>query len=341
MSICLGYDNLNQNDGAGAQLQRILGIYSLARRFNLGFAYIPIKHIDPNPGDGMDSDDERKTLVRNLNVLLLNNLGTCRHEHKILKMRGTRFFKNRFVLNSYFMLNNLFANLKRRNLLFLIENPTYILQANPNFYSLCKKLDFNGEMDSGNGPIQIHAHIRRGLISSSQLNERYVSTEWYSSILKSITKELARQKIDFSVYVHTDAKRESISWDVSDKLSRDSLEMYQERGLINENNGIELIGEDIEANLNLDFPITLVTDVNPLEAWRIMNQADILLIGKSSFSFCAALINRTSCVVVPRNTKKGEFLMPSLSEWLGDGNPDEIASECVANLRMRKPHLFI
>jgi|LakMenEpi03Aug12_release.lakeMendotaPanAssembly.Ray.scaffolds.fasta_scaffold248382_2 hypothetical protein len=341
MSICLGYENSNQNDGAGAQVQRILGIYSLARRFNLGFSYIPILHIDPNPGDGMENEAERRNLVSNLNTFLLNNLGTCRHDHKIVKMRGTRFFKNRYILQSYFVLNNLLGIMKKRNVLFLIDNPWYILQTNPNFYSFCKQLDFIEEIYSVISPIQIHAHIRRGLISSTQLNERFVSTEWYSDILKSLTKELTRAKVNFSLFIHTDAKKESSSWAVSEKLSGGSLEMYQERGLINDNHAIELVGEDIEANLNLDFPVTLVTDVNPLEAWKMMNQADILLIGKSSFSFCAALMNHTSCVIAPRSTQKGDLPMPTLSEWLGDGNPDEIASECVANLRKRKPHLFI
>ena len=103
MSICLGYDNLNQNDGAGAQVQRILGIYSLSVKFKLGFKFVPVIRIDPNPGDGMDNENERSNLVENLNNLLLKTLGTCDHDHQIVKMRGTRFFKNRFILNAYYI----------------------------------------------------------------------------------------------------------------------------------------------------------------------------------------------------------------------------------------------
>ena len=340
MSICLGYDNLNQNDGAGAQVQRVLGIYSLSRKFNLGFTYVPILDIDPNPGDGMTSDAERKKLVSNLNSLLLKNIGTCNHDHKIVKMRGTRFFKSKFILSSYLRSISTVEVIKKRNILLVIDNPGYILHANPSFYSFCKQLDFHERISIVNTPIQIHAHIRRGLVSSSQLNERFVSTDWYSNILRYITRELSLHNIDFSLFVHTDAKKESSSWAISDELSSGSLEMYQERGLINNNRAIELVGEDIESNLNLDYPITLVTDINPLEAWEMMNRADILLIGKSSFSFCAALMNGSSIVIAPINSKNSQLSMPLLPEWLGEGTPEEIALQCITELRKKEPNLF-
>src|SRR5437879_5830713 len=44
--VVLTYDNMKLTDGAGAQLQRIYGTYSISRLLNTGYLHTPLGRID-------------------------------------------------------------------------------------------------------------------------------------------------------------------------------------------------------------------------------------------------------------------------------------------------------
>ena len=68
---------------------------------------------------------------------------------------------------------------------------------------------------------------------------------------------------------------------------------------IDEDSKFTLAYEDFNVSLRELKSIKIVTELNPLESWKLMQEADILVIGKSSFSFVGALLNQSARVISP------------------------------------------
>jgi hypothetical protein len=68
---------------------------------------------------------------------------------------------------------------------------------------------------------------------------------------------------------------------------------------IDKDSNFTLEYEDFSISLSELESIKIVTELNPLESWKLMQEADILVIGKSSFSFVGALLNQSAQVISP------------------------------------------
>lgn len=72
--------------------------------------------------------------------------------------------------------------------------------------------------------------------------------------------------------------------------------------------------EDFTITLSEFAPINIVTEVDPLTAWKLMQEANLLIIAKSTFSFIPALLNTQAQVISP----EGFLIRPDSWTYFSD-----------------------
>ena len=66
--------------------------------------------------------------------------------------------------------------------------------------------------------------------------------------------------------------------------------------------------------------LEVIRDIDPVQAWEVMSEADVLILGRSSFSIIAGLINNHSLTIAP--TYRHKFP----SGWLIQENEVEFST---------------
>ena len=113
--VYLSYDSKSNEDGTGAQLARILGVYAVSREFRLGYIHSPISNLLSHPLDPFQNDIQKAEYLERLNLLFAIKSTTHLNSPKIIKRRS---------LNSGFLiLQILLSKLSHRPRLILISSP--------------------------------------------------------------------------------------------------------------------------------------------------------------------------------------------------------------------------
>jgi hypothetical protein len=273
----------------------------------MGFVNSPILQFDSNPGDNLNTPQEKEVFVLELNEFL--NLGgsSCQKKHQTRQVHTSRFFQLPGALFTYFSLRKFLNYVLNRHELLIIDNPVNLTLRYPNIRSHFTKAPRASNFKSINDDPQssqekvcrIHVHIRRGLISKNVLGNRYVPTEWFLSLLLPIQATLDRLEVRCEFTIHTDVHEGNIHWSTSG-VSAESMAYLKNGGnRIDKDSNFTLEYEDFSISLSELESIKIVTELNPLESWKLMQEADILVIGKSSFSFVGALLNQSAQVISP------------------------------------------
>ena len=142
--------------------------------------------------------------------------------------------------------------------------------------------------------------------------------------MTDITKALEGNNQLYKVIIHTDVAQTGLNVSTSG-ISKESLTYSKTRGLIvNDDDTITLEYEDFLTSLGMFKNVEIVSDINPIDAWRIMQEADLLILARSTFSVIPALLIQDGSVVSP----KGFFNGPT--EWI---YLDNLPKLDVVNLR--------
>ena len=67
LRIALAYNADENDDGTGAQIQRILGIYAVCKKFGFNYVHMPIKNLLVFPLDSLDSPSEVEKYLHRVN----------------------------------------------------------------------------------------------------------------------------------------------------------------------------------------------------------------------------------------------------------------------------------
>lgn len=94
MSICFAFDNKHSKDGVGAQVFRIIGVFSLARRYKVGFLNNNILTFDSNPGDNLLTDRRKKEFIQEIKSFLDLDRYSCKKDHDIKVLPNYRLFRS-------------------------------------------------------------------------------------------------------------------------------------------------------------------------------------------------------------------------------------------------------
>jgi hypothetical protein len=280
--------NINTNeDGLAAQYQRIIGIICIAMHYNIKYVHTKIKHMEH---------------IENCNPKEKNSdLSKCTYLNHIEDYFG--FAKNfdsvddytfdEIVEESHPTHDSIQKYINSdQNILMKIYLPYTICEANVTIYTKAMPL-LRSMMKSiplkfySPNDFNIAVHVRRGDVSQVHNNNRYASTEQVMDIINNL-RRIYQQGI---IYIFTEITEE------------------------NKNEFDSILCDNIILKANEDVIDTLNHLIN----------ADVLVLGKSSFSYLAGLYN-------PNIVYNVNFWHTPMPNWI---NVDNIAKvESFQNIKV-------
>jgi hypothetical protein len=290
-NLCLSYDNLLLCDGSGAQLQRIAFTYGLAKKYKLSHCRSTIVYIDSNPGDGLRNKDEKQSLITEINRLLVDPLENCDHfYHQEIRSKFT-FLVTRFNLYWLWLFINTTINLNKDNPQLKINHTLISKNASPKYYlAYASKIKTNlnfvqwARIDDN---FQIQAHFLAAKNSTSRMSERFIESKKIVKIL-----ELCRFNLpSWKILVHSDVDYTNREWKIVGDQTKETINYWREGGILDENGNFNLNPVILKDEFSENLVDKFATGISPLEVWKLMINARILICGKSSLSFMGALLN--------------------------------------------------
>lgn len=183
--IYLTYDNQGCQDGFGAQAQRILSIYWIARRMKWQYIHTPIVKCEHNIS--------REELNKFNQLILLPSDNKINEVSKSIQMRQLNVRQiMKYVSSQNIVIKITFAHN-------YIDSNSYLL-SQPYPYS------FTWIQDQINNPINIVVHIRRGDVTETQNSQRYISLDYYMSCLGELKSIMENRKIKYQIHIHSDGE---------------------------------------------------------------------------------------------------------------------------------------
>jgi hypothetical protein len=301
--IWLTYDANAKTDGTGAQIQRILAISAVA--LDLGFSYIHtgISDIAVHPLDPYQDVNSRRDFVAEVNhvfELPSDDLPQQIHLIEIYSLNSLKLF-----------CLTMRAILSGGKYLLKVGEPFSIIDHRPEIYRLAisNLVNWNSFLDSI-PPLHkaqefVGVHYRQGVGGMAIQDGEKVPRELPSSyFVKAIHQYISRK---MAVIIFTDAPKENLVFTIPD----DQIQLWKT------NPGV--MGSTMKINasdlslFNMAFPekVEIISGGNPLFAIGEMSKAPYLIIGRSSLSYIAALLNSQGTIIYPPG-----FWHPPLKSWI-------------------------
>ena len=297
MKPCIKYEAEKWSDGAGAQLQRIAAVYSLSQEFGLNYIHQEILHIESNPGDGFETLESKRDFIRKLNENFRITHVNCPKPHITTHLKYRKIMKFRFGARVYFFFAGLRTIFSAKHFLYVCDNPYPILENYPNIYQHFTNR-FGKEDRSKEKCIQVQMHVRGSKNGNELMSTRQVDLNWYVDILKYINSTLKLLDLKYRVIIHTDAPLEAVNWEPLD-ISVATEQFWKSANAMNHERKISLTPIDFQKEFIFVENLEVVRDIDPVQAWEMMSEADVLILGRSSFSIVAGLINNHSVTITP------------------------------------------
>ncbi len=293
------------DDGVGAQLHRIIGIYTLSLKYGIPYVHTGIKNLLITALDPYQTQEELNVFLQRVNELFKlpsSDFGTQRVSRRKLAS------PTKLDLNLIRLRNKLKIG-KYRTL--VVSNPFLLLNKDPNTYLMAvpqlpmvkaAKKDF----------CKVVVHYRRGSSSFDILpgesQPRAILNDWYLKVLKKYVAQLKANNIKYHIDVFTDMPKQNIDFPplASQREFWEQLPRF-------ENGVIRINGEDLNQTTFGDFGdlLTVHYGGDPINDLMHMAQADIFIMSRSSFSFVGALLNRNGKIIGPPN-----FWHKGLDTWI-------------------------
>jgi len=310
-NLFLVYDNTAKPDGVGAQVQRVLGIYSLAMRFGMSLVESKVTDIAIHPLDGLETEDDYRKYIEavNENFTPLHAL-PFPGDARISTVRRLNF--RRLWLSAA---KTIFST--RPQVLMILEPYALSEIYLEDLVKVARQTQFFRKVELLRAQQQegiqrkklLAIHYRYGVgemtVQSGEKLSRELPREHFSNLLALIQKD--HNLNDFNVKVFTDAPSEAVSfippvqqgglWRTSPKFS----------------NGVLEISGVSDQDLALDplLQIEVIRGGSPVDAMLELASADILVMSRSSFSYVAAIYNSAKDVFVP-----ADFWHRAFPKWI-------------------------
>ena len=296
--ITLTYDSESPKDGSGAQVQRILGIYSLAKKCQLGYLHTQIDDVSTHPYDYFQKENLRKAYVKRLN--------------KTFKLKDFPFPSNSSIQIPSLTFFNILklsigSRLFNKKLLVRIKEPYRVIDYLKNPYSelprniLIKK---DIEIKYRNSIIM---HYRYGVGNFAKYHNE--------SITRQVDLEYYKNSIRFLLGLNDQCKKLLILTDAPSEFKvftppKNQIKNWENTPRFN-GKSVSLIPYSIKDELS-EFGLKVEVRIggDPIKAFQIMANAGALIVGRSSFSYLGGLLNKHGLVVYPK-----AFWHPPLRNW--------------------------
>lgn len=328
--LYLTYNNSSFTDGAGAQLQRILGIYALCKLLGCRYVHSPLSEIGYQGLSVLESGEE----ISNLCYLYNSFYKFPDYALNVDHFDGLVIDNTEPDLTDIALLQEQ-SILSDRDILLRITLPYKIIDQYPGAYktvhglisdnslntiSGLNELHFFGEFNSVNSSIvTIAVHVRRGELFAVD-SHRMLSNQYYIAVCKAIARilDLLGKQYRFHLYTEIPTSLFIVSG--------------KSHGILNRiNKDVAVTPEQLFIS-EFDVIPNLTLRVNEHQVSTLFNlsTADILVGSRSSFSYVAAVAGTVKATFLPQfwhsllpgwietDPKSGAFDMDSGFEILKD-----------------------
>jgi hypothetical protein len=289
-TIALTYANDKMMDGAGAQLQRIYGIYSVSRYLGLPYIHSPLIKIGYQ---GLSALEENH---RSLEIESRYN--------RIFDIRSDITLPESYITHEMYGVDHeLIEELKNKikhtdefHLLRIVV-PYAIADNVPDIYNVVKWIvPFE---PTKSRVFRVAIHVRRGELFVVD-SDRMLPNSYYLSTAMAVTESLQEVGIQFVCELYTEVP------------SKPFLVTPGHHGI--ENRISEGVMVDPKMNAIEEFDVipnlSKLHNIDPIETLRGMATADLLIMSRSSFSYVGAILNPNGAVIYH------PFWHSPMKEWL-------------------------
>ena len=298
--IALTYANDKLMDGAGAQLQRIYGIYALSRYLHVPYVHTPLKKI----GYQGLAQLEKNSISPNAQDRW-NRIFKIRSDIKLPPNTITRYIDTPSEAD----IERYKDEAEKANQFYLLQIllPYQITDHNPEIYRCLR--DVSPFHSARSHVFRIAIHVRRGEEFAVE-SQRMLPNSYYVAATLKIVAALRQLDIPFVCELYTEVA--SKPFVVTPRTHGIAGEIKKPVIIDPKMNRIE----DFDALPNLHKYI----NTDPIGTLRGMATADVLIISRSSFSYLAALFNRGIVIYFP-------FWHKPLNDWLTSDINGNVSSE--------------
>jgi hypothetical protein len=304
---------IDYEDGAGAQTQRILSIISLAKHYEFCFELNPIKNIEVQPLDHINSEAILKSEIIALNSWISEKFSVRTRDgsHDYQKIKNSReFFAAVF---SVFLSEIFTSNSETKRL--MIKDAYFLTKQKPNVWGLVIPTSSKTNIRD-DSKINHVAHLHFRLSTFSPSGDRFIPIDYYKKILDRLVSHTSEQGRKIKFVIHTDFNNP-----VTDSkfflahATPQSLKYWVNLGLLTHDFEVDLniinnAREQLNQLLSGYNDVDLYEENTWASEWESMASADWLVISKSSFSLIGALLNKSGYVIAPKSWH------PTLSHWI-------------------------
>jgi hypothetical protein len=292
-------------DGVGAQIQRLLGVYSLSKKLRIEFTQNPFLDISVHPLDPYQTQDQKMEFIQQLNHLFkLNHSSGC-DGAKVIEIGALTPWK----LLSIVIVNFLWKGTLQLN----VVEPYPITDSYPDLLTRMQD-NFPNWMEFAEGLVSefshpiISIHYRQGVGGGAIYPGQKVSRELPPSyFLMKLKFAFGLKEFKSSINLFTDAPVQDLTY------SPGVDQNHHWEGTPGFSNGVMKVkGNDLYsyfAKNNLHVEVYL--GGNPLEAIAIMSKSDFLITSRSSLSYVAGLLNSYGTIIAAEG-----FWHPSPRTWI-------------------------
>ena len=309
--VALTYANDKHTDGAGAQLQRIYGIYALSRFLKLPYVHSPITKIDYQGLAALECNSSSTELESRYNRIFEIASDILLPEQAVVHDMTDADLD---VIKRHLVV----AKITKRFALIRILYPYPITDRYPEIYRHVAAV--SPFQRTRSEVFRLALHVRRGeqVVLDS---DRMLPNAYYVSCALQCAESLKTLDIPFVCELYTEV------------FSKAFIVTPQHHGIGGRIPGNKAVDPRVNCVEEFEIIPNLAKFINgdPIETLRRMATADALVLSRSSYSYVAALL-ATNCIVVYH-----PFWHSPLKEWLiSDGSGVVSDADLMARLECWK-----
>jgi hypothetical protein len=288
--IYLTYNNAVNQDGIGAQIQRIVSVYSISRLMGLKYHHTYVESFDRqifNEQDFQRQVEELSNWAKFFDPELDNLKALNFH----LKLRLPSL-KGRFWIRIF----HWFLKIIGIRVLIRLSSPRNFTDKHPDCINAASEI-FNIKFlnrpatKKQTDEFVIAVHIRTGELALAQFQNRYLPFSYFEGILSKIIPKISELKVKYRVLIPTEDMHQVIS--IDDPKIQESIHLNPTNSRIKfvDDSSVILLSEIPSSNMPHLLNSEWLNPADPFEDFVLLATADILILSKSSFSFLAGLAN--------------------------------------------------
>jgi len=304
--LYITYNSKGLNDGAGAQLLRIVSAYLLSKYYKIGYIHTPIDYMTNFGVKQLEEKKEDRTQIDRFNSLFMF------HSDDHVKNMNIRIKINDIDEATILNYKNKAIS---ENILLSVTFPIFTINNNKEILNLSHCIDFNWlQTTYTSNKLKICIHIRRGDVLFMETELRYLPNSYYISVMDQLVYILSHTNISYEFHIYTESFTKNIN------ITSDFRSDF--------NKNLDVIVEpenfdDFKKFNNIVWHI----NTDPVDSFIDLCNSDILVTSVSAFSYLAGIVNKKSLVIIPK--KFVDNVHPPKKEWIVIENNTSILQQYV------------